>query len=429
MSWHLSNALLTAYVNLPSLPALVEASSGDPSLAGGPSAPWSWTPFAPDDSASDRMMGTCHRSPCGMMFVPSTDAPGMAVLTSFRAAFPARTLVPRGRGAVSLEPDLASGGSSLASFARYDPVTCSWKTAQCLLGGGLMLYSEIWPRWGTMRAGACWARSTPGRPIAASGSGSLEATYPTPCAMDTAGQKHCNGGGNVKKWGGINSLGGMAAVGLWPTITVCGNNNRAGLSPTSGDGLATAVRGDVNKHFQMFPTLTRADGGGGPGNSGREGGNNLRTEVQQLEAKRIFPTPRSERAGRTIRLYPGNVASSAHARQANGGHGDLEEEIAREYPQSVGGALNPAWVEWLMGWVPGWTAPGPLAAPALAAWREAHATGTQWAADPAEAAGVAQVPRVIAKCDKRPARIRALGNGQVPACVVLAWQTLLFERP
>jgi hypothetical protein len=82
-----------------------------------------------------------------------------------------------------------------------------------------------------------------------------------------------------------------------------------------------------------------------------------------------------------------------------------------------------------MGWVPGWTAPGPLAAPALAAWREAHVTGTQWAADPAEAAGAAQVPRVIAKCDKRPARIRALGNGQVPACVVLAWQTLLFECP
>jgi hypothetical protein len=82
-----------------------------------------------------------------------------------------------------------------------------------------------------------------------------------------------------------------------------------------------------------------------------------------------------------------------------------------------------------MGWVPGWTAPGPLAAPALAAWREAHVTGTQWAADPAEAAGAAQVPRVIVKCDKRPARIRALGNGQVPACVVLAWQTLLFECP
>lgn len=214
--------------------------------------------------------------------------------------------------------------------------------------------------------------------------------------MDTAGQKHCNGGGNVKKWGGINFLGGMAAVGLWPTITVCGNDNRAGLSPTSGDGLATAVRrfptvrttdgerggrgdliqavrGNANKHFKMFPTPTRADGRGGPGNSGREGGNNLRTEVK--------------------------------------------------------GALNPAWVEYLMGWPCNWTAPGPLAAPALAAWREAHATGTQWATDPAEAAGAAQVPRVIAKCDKRPARIRALGNGQVPACVVLAWQTLLFERP
>lgn len=34
---------------------------------------------------------------------------------------------------------------------------------------------------------------------------------------------------------------------LWPTPTVCGNNNRKGLTKTSGDGLATAVRGrDLN---------------------------------------------------------------------------------------------------------------------------------------------------------------------------------------
>lgn len=39
---------------------------------------------------------------------------------------------------------------------------------------------------------------------------------------------------------------GANALGSWlPTLTVNGNNNRAGLTPTSGDGLATALRGWV----------------------------------------------------------------------------------------------------------------------------------------------------------------------------------------
>jgi hypothetical protein len=37
------------------------------------------------------------------------------------------------------------------------------------------------------------------------------------------------------------TLGAMAKFGLWPTPTVCGNYNRAGASPQSGDGLATAA--------------------------------------------------------------------------------------------------------------------------------------------------------------------------------------------
>ena len=44
----------------------------------------------------------------------------------------------------------------------------------------------------------------------------------------------------------------------WPTPTVCGNDNRIGASPTSGDGLGTAVR--------LWPTVLHRDhkqGGGG----------------------------------------------------------------------------------------------------------------------------------------------------------------------
>lgn len=46
-----------------------EASWVESSLDGAPSALWKSMPSAQDDSCSDKMKGTCHRSPYGMMFV------------------------------------------------------------------------------------------------------------------------------------------------------------------------------------------------------------------------------------------------------------------------------------------------------------------------------------------------------------------------
>ena len=84
---------------------------------------------------------------------------------------------------------------------------------------------------------------------------------------------------------------------LWPTPCVHGNYNRRGLSETSGDGLATAVR--------MWPTPTA---------------HNAKEMAAPSEHQRNTPT----------------LAAQA------------------------GGALNPPWVEWLMGWPIGWTDLKPL---------------------------------------------------------------------
>ena len=86
--------------------------------------------------------------------------------------------------------------------------------------------------------------------------------------------------------------------GLWPTPTVCGNYNRKGLSKTSGDGLATAV------------------------------------------LKCATPTARDWKSGK---------ASQA-----------TMERNSRPLSEQIGGSLNPAWVEWLMGWPLGWTDLNPL---------------------------------------------------------------------
>ena len=101
----------------------------------------------------------------------------------------------------------------------------------------------------------------------------------------------------------------VTGFGLWPTPTVCGNYNRKGASKTSGDGLATAVK--------TWPTPTA--------HNAKEGG---------------FP---SEHERKTPTL----------AAQA-------------------GGALNPTWVEWLMGWPLEWTDLKPLETVKFQQWQQQH---------------------------------------------------------
>lgn len=170
MSWHFSQALEAAYL---------EANCSD----GEPSALWKSTPFAPDDSCSDKMKDTFHRSPFGMMFVPSTESRGAELLTWYRAGFRARTSAQPERVTDLTENEANSGENLNGSFARYDHDAHLWKTAQCSLFGGLTEFSGIWPRWGSMRNGACWERTMPDSIIAVSESGLL----PTPLATDCKG--------------------------------------------------------------------------------------------------------------------------------------------------------------------------------------------------------------------------------------------------
>jgi len=73
--------------------------------------------------------------------------------------------------------------------------------------------------------------------------------------------------------------------------------------------------------------------------------------------------------------------------------------------------LNPDWVEWLMGFPRGWTN---LATLTSLNW-------TSWEVDPAD---TGECPRVSSGTPNRVGRLKALGNAQVPACVVVAWHLL-----
>ncbi len=119
----------------------------------------------------------------------------------------------------------------------------------------------------------------------------------------------------------------QANMGMWPTPTVHGNNNRKGSSAKAGNGLATVAK--------MWPTPKASAGGPGKNPNNPRGvhqGNPLATAVA------MYPTP-------TTRDYKSP---------------DINPESKRfsqktELNSVIGGQLNPTWVEWLMGFPLGWT--------------------------------------------------------------------------
>ena len=80
------------------------------------------------------------------------------------------------------------------SFARYNHDSSLWKTPQCSLVEGLDVFSETWPRSGTMRNGTCSERTTLAPPTKEIGSGS----WPTPRAS-ISGMSSKTGGKSVEK--------------------------------------------------------------------------------------------------------------------------------------------------------------------------------------------------------------------------------------
>jgi len=95
-------------------------------------------------------------SPYGMTLRRSTENPGEAELMWYQGDSPVRTYLPQEKEQEFVVSDLECGPRWPESLARYDPVTSSWRTAQCSLVEGLELYSEIFPYWGMMHDGEFW---------------------------------------------------------------------------------------------------------------------------------------------------------------------------------------------------------------------------------------------------------------------------------
>jgi hypothetical protein len=176
----------------------------------------------------------------------------------------------------------------------------------------------------------------------------------------------------------------------WPTP-------RAGNPGSRPNGKGGKVLNEeVMKAEKIWPTPTKSDGSGGPGCSGRDGGANLRTAVK-------YPTPLKSDyySRRKTKNWIGNDLVSFVT--------EKEEQNGNVCP-SAGCHLSPDWVEWLMGWPVGWT--------------DIDREKTElisWEKDPGD---TGEMPRVGEGIKNRRQRLEAIGNGQCPQAMVLAWNIL-----
>lgn len=147
MSWIYSQALAVAY-------------SATKSTGGEPSAPSSVThthkPCLSRDKTTDRLSPSRYGPTCERL----TADRGAELLTVYLAAFPVRIFPLREHAKESTAIDLDSGGSLPASFAKFCPDSCLWKTPQLSLLADSIACSVTWPRAGMMLRGACWERPT-----------------------------------------------------------------------------------------------------------------------------------------------------------------------------------------------------------------------------------------------------------------------------
>src|SRR5574337_1228421 len=158
--------------------ALVEEYSAASCSGGELCAPSSGSPTPQAFLPPDRMTAFSRPSRFGMTFAPLTDGLGAELLMWFLEASRARTSASPARAQASTASAPASGVKWRASLARFDPATCSWRTAQRSLLEDSDECSVTWPRSGMTADGQCWELPM----LEPHTSGTAPGSWPTPTA-------------------------------------------------------------------------------------------------------------------------------------------------------------------------------------------------------------------------------------------------------
>ena len=199
--------------------ALVEAYSEGISLDGEPSVQSNGNPTPQAYLCSDKMMGFSRLSRFGMTFKLLTEDRGEELLMSYLEAFPVKTSPQQEKEQASTESDQECGEKWRGWLAKFDPNTSLLRTAQCSLLEEEPELLQTLPRSGMTRSGMLWERQTLVLRINATESGS----WPTPTVC-----------GNYNRKGLSKTSGdGLAtAVSKWPTPQASDNRPRATFAST-----------------------------------------------------------------------------------------------------------------------------------------------------------------------------------------------------
>lgn len=201
----------------------------------------------------------------------------------------------------------------------------------------------------------------------------------------------------------------------WPTVT-CQEVEHpdAELSETgrrlSKDGGSSHSLNLADTVMRAYPTPTCHDSkkaGSETGMIRKDGKDRLDQLNNFVKYGFTYPTP-----GTT-----GLSNGSGNCEKANELYeqGIITEEERRSFRAGNGGQLNPDWTEWLMGWPIGWTDLKPIKG--FENWRNKMMDCTWWSVDPAD---VNEMSRLTTDSTHRADRLIAIGNGQVPMCVLMS---------
>ena len=184
MSWLISTAMVKHCESLRSLPGQAEESSVASCLDGAPYVPSSAIHTPQAYSCGDRTTGTWRRFRCGMTCGHLTGDRGEELLTSYRAAFRAKTFPLQEKGKVSKVPKADCGENLLELSTKHGLNSSSWKIRRSSHEGVLVESLRICLKWGSMRNGVVSQRKIAEHPINVKGSG---LSHPTPCVSDHKG--------------------------------------------------------------------------------------------------------------------------------------------------------------------------------------------------------------------------------------------------
>jgi hypothetical protein len=325
------------------LPELVVESSGGNSSDGDVSQPSKKIPTAKAFYSHGKPMEFSRFSRFGMTLLPLTDDHGEALLTSYLAGFHAKTSALPEKAPELTAIDPGSGNTWHELSMKFDPKSSGWKTHRCLFDEDLPESSVILPQWGMMHDGVLSERMTPALHITGKESG----YWPTPVVSrgENYGNEVLKLPGAVKAWATPAARDGKGS-----TITKnhpkgfnrnLANDVKIWNTPTVNDAQNSSLPKSQEKRDSIIGQIIR-------------GGN---------QTRRMYLTPcANDNRDR------GNMSSLWIANR----RAKRKQIMLSQTVSEISGALNPEWVEWLMGWPIGWTDLKPLETVRFQQWQRLH---------------------------------------------------------